>query len=128
MPLAFPSSQFAQWVRTACTPTEQLSIGSGVVPDLGRYGLPLKDPDLIKLAQAQQLPSGLVVNVFVWPEKVTTAPRRTRRIWFGIVEVVTGPPPAPGRLLIGKAWASDPGTFLVTVEQELLSIAALEFP
>jgi hypothetical protein len=130
MPLAFPSAEFTQWVQTACTSTEQRSIGSGFMPDLPRYGVPRKDPELVKLVQGKRLPgpSAISVNLFVWPEKISSAPRRTRKIWFGIVQVAGGPQAALGRWLVAKAWTWDPGINLVNVENELLAIAAREFP
>ena len=118
-----------QWLQ-ARSPAEQLSIGSGFMPDLGRYGLPLKDVDLLTLTQQYTLPgpSAFIVNVFIWPERITTGRARTRTIWFGIVQIDAASAVAPGRMLVAKAWDVDPGTWLVTAEQEIIAIAAREFP
>ena len=129
MPLAFPSPEFKRWLLTR-SPAEQLAIGSGFMPDLGRYGFPRKDPALVTLVQNHLLPgpSAIRVNIFIWPEAISIALARTRRIWFGIVEIAAGPASAPGRLLVALAWDSDPGPSLVAAERELIAIAAREFP
>lgn len=128
MALAFPSTEFSDWVQQHCTAAQRLSIQGGLIPDLGRYGLPRRDPDLIRLVQGHVLPSALQVDVFVWPERITSGLGRTHKFWFGIVEVRSGPPRVLGRWLVAKAWARDPRSMLVQVEKDLLAIAAQEFP
>ena len=129
MAFAVPSQEFMQRLQTR-SPAEQLSIGSGFMPDLGRYGLPLEDVALLTLAQRYTLPgpSAIRVDVFIWPERITTGLARARTFWFGIVRIDAASAVAPGRLLVAKAWDVDPGTWLVTAEQEIIAIAAREFP
>lgn len=112
-------------------PVEQWSV-TGVIQDLDRYGLPRKDPNLIKLVQAQPLASlsapGLEIGVFISPHRISSGLRKSRTIWIGVVEITGGPLRLLSRLLVLKCWLADPSLHLVAAEIDLITLAQAEFP
>lgn len=112
-------------------PVEQWSV-TGVIQDLDRYGLPRKDPNLIKLVQAQPLASlsapGLTIGIFISPHQISSGLGKSRTIWIGVVEITGGPPQLLFRLLVLKGWLTDPSLQLVAAEIDLIRLAQAEFP
>lgn len=112
-------------------PVEQWSV-TGVIQDLDRYGLPRKDPNLIKLVQAHPLASlsapGLEIGVFISPHQISSGLRQSRTLWIGVVEITGGPLRLLSRLLVLKCWLADPSLHLVAAEIDLITLAQAEFP
>ncbi len=134
MPVAFPSKSFSDWLTKNCTPDEQRSV-TAMIRDLNRYGLNLSDPELTKLTRGHAIGGslGLRINVYVMPERISISLGSIRKTWFGIVEVAASGGSLGqvlvGRLLVLKAWTTDPNVMgLRAAEQDLIAQAQIEYP
>ena len=126
-----PTSGFLRLVSQQFQPVERASISS-LLQDLDDYGLPTRDPDLFVLDRnvpiaSRQVP-GLEVGFYVLPARISTAPFRSRTMWFGLCVIEDGDVLLNGRVLVLKVWTDDQGIRLVAAQDELKGLVAAEFP
>jgi hypothetical protein len=119
------------WLDKNCNRSERDDV-SQWMQDLGHTGLDPGDADRIKLVQGQTVGTaytGLTVNCFIVPLRVSTAWRKGRTLWLGILETASGPSAFAGRLDLVAVFATDPTVMgLVSAEMDILAVARLMYP
>jgi hypothetical protein len=131
MPTVKPSPNFTQWLLKVSA--NERKSADRMMRSLQKFGLMLKDPELVEVLPAYQLNRNVptVVSLYVMPDLIQATPGVSKRYWFGISRGLAGTPRSVGLLIVLRAWSSDPTSPMATqlaTQVELTHLAEAACP